>query len=156
MRFVESVIVGVPLFWFFFFVVLMATETDKYFLLEEGVPLEGSFMVGFEGVNFGSGEGIKNSTGLGLREEMKTEPFDQTNQSGVFATISVASQGIGFIKNIINLELAILRLPLKNVAGVGTENRSDIIIFNNLFWVFFVLPSHTLMGFALLFFVRSG
>jgi hypothetical protein len=149
MRFVEAVLVGVPLFWFLFFVALMATGVDGYFLMEEGRPIDGSFIQGFEGV-----QDVSNLTGVSLREEMKTQPFDDVNQSGVFATISVASQGIGFIKNIINLEIQLLKLPLKNVAGV--ENRTDIIIFNNLFWALFVLPSHLLMGFALLFFVRSG
>ena len=149
MRFVESVLVGVPLFWFMFFIALMSTGVDSYFLMEEGRPIDGSFMQGF-----GNVQDVTNFTGVELREEMKTQPFDDVNQSGVFATVSVASQGIGFIKNIINLEIALLELPLKNVAGA--EDRTDIVIFNNLFWALFVLPSHMLMGFALLFFVRSG
>jgi hypothetical protein len=148
-RFVESILVGVPLFYLMFFVVLLATGADAYFLPEEGVPISGTFFDGFGGVS-----DFENTTGLSLKEEMKTQPFDDTNRSGVFATISVASQGIGFIKNIINLELKLLELPLQNVAGV--DDRKDVIIFNNLFWSLFVLPSHLLMGFAILFFVRSG
>lgn len=150
MRFVESILIGVPLFWFLFFILLMSTGVDAYFLMEEGRPIDGSFMVGFEDV-----QEVSELTNVSLRDEMKTQPFDDIkNSSGVFATVSIASRGYGFIANIINLEIQLLTLPLKNVAG--TEDRPDVIIFNNLFWALFVLPSHMLMGFAILFFVRSG
>lgn len=150
MRFVESILVGVPLFWFCFFILLMSTGVDAYFLMEEGQPIKGSFMEGFGGV-----QDVSNLTGVSLRKQMKTNPFDNVSESGgVFATFSIASRGYGFIANIVNLEIELIKLPLKNVAGV--ENRQDVIIFNNLFWALFVLPSHMLMGFAILFFVRSG
>lgn len=147
MRFVESVLVGVPLFWFLFFVCLVATDTDDYFLPETGLPVAGQFYDGFGGV-----DDITNISEISLKDEFGRQPI--TNESGVLTIFSVPRQGWGFITTIITLEWNVLTLPMQEVAGQVEE--PGVEIFNNLFWALFVVPSHMLLIFAFLFFIRSG
>lgn len=146
MRFTEGILVGMPLLYFCFFVLLIITGVHNEFN-----PDEGKMLIDYIISGSGDIDEISDMTDFVINESLRTQPFD--TEGGVFGTLSVATQGIGFIKNIINLELNLVTLPLQNVAGtVGTDTE----IFNMLFWTLFVLPSHLLMGIAVLFFVRSG
>jgi hypothetical protein len=149
MRFVESVLVGVPLFWFMFFVALLATDTSAYFMPESAeLPLIPFYN------NSGGVTDIKDLNTLGLTSEFGTQPLPNVNESGVISFFSVPRQGWGFISTIVKLEWTMLTLPMQDVAGKNGTN--DVVIFNNLFWGLFVAPSHMLLIFAFLFFIRSG
>ena len=149
MRFVESVLVGVPLFWFLFFVVLISTGVDAYFLSETGEPVAGQFYSGT-----GTVSEVQNLSDITLRDEFGRQPLADVNESGILTVFSATQQGWGFISTMIKLEWNMLSLPLANVAG--HDDREDISIFNALFWSLFVIPSHMLLIFAFLFFLRSG
>lgn len=154
MRFSESMMVGIPLIYFTFFSLLIITETDNFFLPEEGAMISGMM---FEGA--GDVSSITELTGVNVTDDLTLNPVNESG--GVFGTVSIATSSIGYIKNIVLLEVALLSLPLQRVAGdpgdTGCDGgRCDIVVFNNLFWTLFVLPSHILTVFGVLFFLRSG
>lgn len=154
MRFTESMIVGIPMIYFTFFTLLIITGVDSFFLPEEGTMISGMMFGGAGNVS-----SITELTGINVDPDLALEPVNETG--GVHGIVSIPTSGIGYIKKIVILEVALLGLPLQQVAGdpgdTGCDGgRCDIVIFNNLFWTLFVLPSHILTVFGVLFFLRSG
>lgn len=152
LRFAESILIGIPLTHIFLLLILIFTHTDRFFMPDEGQILTGTVLEGTRDLAT-----AKTITELNVTNQFSTLPFD-TNTSGPLTVLTVAGSSIEFIKRMINLEISFVRTPLKNVAGgTGAEdNRADFVLFNSLFFAFFVLPSYVLMGFAILFFARSG
>lgn len=154
MRFTESMIVGIPMIYFTFFSLLLITGVDAFFVTEEGTMTRGMIFTGAGNVS-----SITDLTDIDVDPDLLLEPVNETG--GVHGITNIGTASIGYIKKIVLLEVALLSLPLKHVAGdpgdTGCDGgRCDIVVFNNLFYFLFVFPSHILMVFGVLFFLRSG
>jgi hypothetical protein len=150
MRFTESALVGIPIFWLVFLNMLIITGVDADF--QEGQMTTGTMIEGFENLTE-----IDDITGLDLNDTLKTNPLDDPDESGVLSSIGLIGQGMGYIKTVIRLEISLLGLPITEVAGVqGNEEAMEATkIFNSLFWGLFVMPMHLILSIAILFFIAG-